>query len=388
MALADPSANPRPRRAFELLSAMGYSVDIASFAMSEDLNPQTHFEIPQGSTGCLQQFTKRCLALVGLAIIYLPLPIKYLEFTFLHRFNLVNLDLALAIASYDLIVVENIELLPLALRRRKNAKVIFDAREYYPLEFGNDLKFKLINAPLMRFLCDRYLKACDQIITVSLGLSQKYTREFGVHPVLIMSTPRAIDLAPSPVLEQSIRLVHHGAANPDRCLENMIDTMEQLDDRFSLDLYLTGNSKYINHLKRLASQNPRITFCEPVKFKDIVTMLNAYDIGLYLLEPTNFNTTHSLPNKFFEFIQARLMLAIGPSPAMANLVAHYGCGIVTRDFMPTSMAKLVNALTAADVSSYKLRSDIAAKQLNWECEGEKLKALIQSLTERNTVVES
>ncbi|MBD2231232.1 hypothetical protein [Phormidium tenue] len=358
---------------------MGYIVDIASFSMKEDLSPQRYYEISKGLAGFLHRFTKRCLAVINLAIIYLPIPISYFESILLRRFNLVTLDRALAIADYDLMVVENIEILPLALRRKKNAKVLLDAREYYPLEFGNSLKFKLINAPLMRFLCDRYLKACDQVITVSPGIAQEYDRKFCIYPALIMSTPKAIDLAPSPVLENRIRLVHHGAANPDRRLENIIDTMDYLDDRFSLDLYLTGNPRYITRLTQLASHNPRVVFQKPVNFAEIVAMLNAYDIGFYLLKPTNFNTRHSLPNKFFEFIQARLMLAIGPSPAMANLVAQYKCGIVAHDFTPASMAELLNVLTAADISQYKLRSNAAARELSWEHEGEKLKALVQSL---------
>jgi hypothetical protein len=380
LTLADPSSNPRPRRAFELLTSIGYEVDLASFAMEEDLNPQIHYVIPKGSRGPLHQFTKRCLTLASLPIIYFSILSRHLvEQILLYRFNLVNLDRDIATANYDLILVENIELLALALRHKKTAKVILDAREYYPREFENDLKFKILNAPLMTFLCDRYLRDCDQVITVSPGLVQEYNRQFKVYPALIMSMPQAVEISPSPVLNDQLRLVHHGAANPDRQLENMLDVVKHLDDRFSLDLYLTGNDKYINHLRQLASHTPHITFQKPVKFGDIITMLNSYDVGLYLLEPTNFNTRHALPNKFFEFIQARLMIAIGPSPAMADLVVQHGCGVVAHDFTPCSMAESLNALSADDIFSYKLRSEMAAQQLNWESESKKLEALAQSL---------
>ena len=53
---------------------------------------------------------------------------------------------------------------------------------------------------------------------------------------------------------------------------------------------------------------------------ELPRMANDYDVGLYLLPPTNFNQRYALPNKFFEFIQGRLAIAIGPSPEMAKLV--------------------------------------------------------------------
>ena len=37
----------------------------------------------------------------------------------------------------------------------------------------------------------------------------------------------------------------------------------------------------------------------------IVRTINQFDLGVYLLPPVNFNSAHALPNKFFEFIQAR-----------------------------------------------------------------------------------
>ena len=58
--------------------------------------------------------------------------------------------------------------------------------------------------------------------------------------------------------------------------------------------------------------------------RELVKEANAYDIGLYLLGEANANHRAALPNKFFEFIQARLALAIGPSPEMARIVNEYG----------------------------------------------------------------
>ena len=93
-----------------------------------------------------------------------------------------------------------------------------------------------------------------------------------------------------------------------------------------------------------------------------------YDIGFFYNEPLTFNLRHSLPNKFFEFIQARLAVAIGPSPDMAFIVNQYGCGIVASSFTVESMADSMNQLTSDHIDVMKKNADKAAKLLNYELE--------------------
>jgi hypothetical protein len=68
-----------------------------------------------------------------------------------------------------------------------------------------------------------------------------YEKNFGRKPHVIRSLPLS-----APDLNASNRaiewkMVHHGLANPDRQLEQMIEVMALVDKRFSLDFYLQGN---------------------------------------------------------------------------------------------------------------------------------------------------
>jgi hypothetical protein len=98
----------------------------------------------------------------------------------------------------------------------------------------------------------------------------------------------------------------------------------------------------------------------------ITTMANDYDIGVYSLPAVNFNTRHALPNKLFEFIQARLAVAIGPSPEMAEIVTRYGCGVVAKDFEPESLADELNRLDDTAIAHFKAASNAAAAELSAE----------------------
>jgi hypothetical protein len=73
-----------------------------------------------------------------------------------------------------------------------------------------------------------------------------------------------------------------------------------------------------------------------------------------------------LPNKFFEFVQARLAVAIGPSPEMERFVRQYGFGVVADSFEPRALAARIAALTPADIEAMKQRADVASRELHAE----------------------
>jgi hypothetical protein len=84
----------------------------------------------------------------------------------------------------------------------------------------------------------------------------------------------------------------------------------------------------------------------------------------------------ALPNKFFEFVQARLAVAIGPSPEMARLVRQYGFGVVSDSFDARELATRIAALTPKDIERLKHRSDSASAELNASRAGEIFTAAI------------
>ena len=174
-------------------------------------------------------------------------------------------------------------------------------------------------------------------------------------------------------------MLHHGVAQPARRLEQMIRVVELLDERFTLDLVLAGGDPgYRRRLVELASGEPRVRFPPTRPMHELVAAANGYDIGLYLLSPVSFNQRHALPNKIFEFIQARLAVAVGPSPEMARVVREHGVGVVADEFTPEAMAAALRGLEGAQVAAFKARSHAAADVLCAENNG----PLVLELVER------
>ena len=282
---------------------------------------------------------------------------------------------ALAGVQADLILANDIEALPLAVRLAGDTPVIFDAHEYAPRQFDNSLRWRVFLQPYRAYLCRAYIPRTAAMFTVCQGIADQYRRDTGVTPVVLTNAPEYHDIQPNLRSAGStdshesakIRMIHHGAASPPREIERMIAAMRHLDERFELDFLLVPGSKdYISHLEEMARPDPRIRFLPPVPMRELVRFSSGYDIGVFLVPPTTFNLRHTLPNKFFEFIQARLAVAVGPSPEMARIVEQNGCGVVAADFTPEALAAGLTGLDHAQIDRMKQNSDRIARQMSAE----------------------
>lgn len=274
--------------------------------------------------------------------------------------------------SFEVIIANDVESLPLAFALKGNAKIIFDAHEYAPRHFEDRLVWRIFFQPFNVYLCKKYIPLVDKMLTVGKGLANEYRVNFGVTPTIITNATWYCDIQPTQTLDR-IRLIHHGGSTPSRKLELMIEMMKYLDDRFTLDLMLivpqlasSKTSGYIDYLKKLAEGDSRIVFRPALKSNELIPFLNRYDIGVFLLPPINFNYANTLPNKLFDFIQARLAIAIGPTPEMKEIVESYNNGIVADDFTPKNLAQKLSRLTREELYQMKLRSNTAAQHLTAE----------------------
>lgn len=283
--------------------------------------------------------------------------------------------------KFDIILANDAYAWPVAFEIKADAFVICDAHEYAPKEFEDSFKWRLLFQKLSYYLCKTYLPKADKVITVGEEIAKEFVKEFGIpKPLVMMNTPPFFDIEPSPVIEGRIRMIHHGGAIRSRKIENMIEMMNYLDDRFELNLMLIkSDTGYLTELKQLAaSGGKKITFLTPIEMTKIVPYISQFDIGLYILEPNSFNNQFALPNKIFEFIQARLAIAIGPSPEMAHLVKKFNLGLIAETFLANSLAEKLNAITFLKIQIYKQNSRKAANELCYENELKKFDAILNT----------
>jgi hypothetical protein len=279
--------------------------------------------------------------------------------------------------------------LPLAAKasEKTGAHIILDLHEYAPLEWESRRYWKIFYKPMVDYLLRKYMPYVSKSVTVGEAIAERYFREYGFRPAVIMNTPRPID---TPAFQktnaEAIRLVHHGGAIRDRRLELMIQAVALADSRYTLHFMLIEMSRgYVSRLRTLAQRTApgRVFFHEPVPPVDIIRNLSEFDMGIYLLPLTDFNHSFALPNKFFDFIMAGLSVCVGPSPEMADITRAFGFGTVAQSFEPSEAARVLNGLTASEIDQMKMLSIEARNVLNADVEMGKLIALYTKLLGEN-----
>lgn len=270
---------------------------------------------------------------------------------------------------FDVIIANDTNTLPLAFKIKRDAKIVFDAHEYAPLEFEDSLYWRSFFQKYQTYLCKKYIPKVNAIITVGEFIAKEYEKNFGRKAEIITNAPH-FHAELSPVINNSdiIKIIHHGATFSSRKLELMIEAMKYLSQGYKLYLMLLKTDlNYYNKLKKMSEKYDNIEFLEPVKNEEVVKKINKFDIGLHIIAPTNFNNACAMPNKFFDFIQARLAVVVGPSPEMKKLVEEHSLGVVTNDFSPRSIANAIKSLKTEDIIRFKFN----AHKLSYEMSAEK-----------------
>lgn len=260
---------------------------------------------------------------------------------------------------------------PIAVRLKKEhgIRIVFNAHEYHPLEFEDLPGWLETEGKNYTELYRKYGHEFDLFINVCESIRLKCLEEFNLDSLVIPNAAFESKIPPSRNEQTPIRLIHHGALLPGRKIEKMISIVQEAGERFSLDIMVVPNPgamEYHQLLKDLCSKTSNVRLIEPVSFNEIVPFINQYDAGMYLLEPSNFNNFHALPNKLFEFIQAKLAIIVSPSPEMSRLVTNYRIGWVAADFSTGSMIDILKNLTLQDIQACKENTLKAAASENAE----------------------
>jgi glycosyltransferase involved in cell wall biosynthesis len=281
---------------------------------------------------------------------------------------------------YDLVVANDARALPLAFAAASGAPVLADMHEWAPEERATIRIWRLLVGPYMAALCGKYLPRTAAVTTVSSGLAGLYRDNYGVSPEIVRSAADFQVLEPSRVDPNLIRLVHSGTADPDRNILELIEAIDRLGDRFTLDLYLIEvPGGHIHVIRKKAETIPRVTLHAPVPPETLPRVLNQYDLGVFLFPLVTLSKLYALPNKFFDFVQARLGLVFSPAPEIDAYIGEYGLGLITAGTNADALVDALRDITADDVNRYKAAADRAARALSSERDSATQHALVARL---------
>lgn len=311
----------------------------------------------------------------------------------LRRFRSVALDApavkeALALLGgreFDIVVANEARALPVAFEVAGSPKVWCDLHEWAPAERTHVLSWRLLVAPFMHWMCAAYLPRVDAATTINTSIADMYADEFGVRPEIVRNArPFVPELSPTPLQDGLVRLVHSGGAVPGRNIEAIIEAVDVLGDGYSLDLFLIPSRQgdaYWQSLVERIDRSPRTTLHPAVAPDDLPAALNPYDLGIFLLPPHTPNHRLMLPNKFFDFVQARLGMVYGTSKETDRLITEHGLGVVTSGYSAEDLVAALRAMTPDLIRGYKAAADAIAEQMSSDADIETEEAILRRLTD-------
>lgn len=282
--------------------------------------------------------------------------------------------------QFDLILADDLDTVPLALSLAPRYGVHADIHEYWPGLHDESLVWRLSIGAYNSWLCKTYLPQARSMSTVSRGLIAEYRRKFGLESELVMNAAPFQDREPTPT-QSPMRIVHSGAALRNRSIHTMVEAMDGLEGQATLDLFLTPNDlSYLDELKTLVESRSNVTLNEPVPYAELADTLAGFDVGVHILPPIGFNNRNALPNKLFDFVQARLAVVVGPTPEMAEFVRRYKCGAVAPGFEAQDLTAVLKRLDPSEADSLKAASHVAAREVAADVEVDKWRAALIALT--------
>ncbi|WP_281746817.1 capsular biosynthesis protein [Helicobacter suis] len=369
---ANPLTSPRPYRIYKLLEGQHHlSIMGISKTPLESKNGTQIFTYPPYPK---RNFVQECK-------LYLDVLLKN-DHALIYTINRLKIIEVLNETNFDFIFCFDLVLLPIVLAYKKQAKVILDAREYYPDQDSSNIRWRYLFKGFFTRLVETYMPRCNHILSVSKGVQALYAKK-GIQSSVFYSMPFYHALTPTPTNPHKIQILYHGGASLNRSFEILKPMMEYLtqtlgDTRFSLTLMLVGTPARLKQLKQTLNME-QIRIIPPVEFKQIIPFSNAFDIGLYFSPPHNLNIKYAMPNKFFEYIQSRLALCVVPNFEMQAIIKRYEIGVVSQTSSPQDLAIALHQLRLEDITLYKQNTNQAAKELCAKQNQELLLKILQSL---------
>jgi hypothetical protein len=220
-------------------------------------------------------------------------------------------------------------------------------------------------------MLNNYFRNVNQVLTVSESHQEILWQKHKLQSSVILSLPNSSRQTFENSNDAFIRFVYYGLANKSRNLDKICKTFSKLEDKFSIDLYLSGDLKYISKLQRKFSKYSNIKIDKIETGKDIDVILLNYDAGI-LLYSKPWNALNALPNKFFKFISMNYMLIVLKGSEMGNKVESFENGITIKKFKIMTLKKIIDNLSINDINNFRYKSFTVSKNLIFENQSRQL----------------
>lgn len=281
----------------------------------------------------------------------------------------------------DILVSNDLDTLPANyfVSRLRSKEIVYDSHEYYTETP------ELVNRKLVQAIWKRIEKSLfpriKYIYTVNESIADLFINKYKVNVDVIRNVPYRQDYKKEksrselglPV-NKKIILLQGAGINIQRGTEEMIEAMKLIEDAVFV---IIGGGDVLESLKKQVVEmklEEKIMFIPKMPFKELYQYSVHADIAVTLDKDTNINYRFSLPNKLFDYIQARVPVLASNLPEIRKVVEQYKIGKIVDSHDQAELARAVNKMLSDQEQYEKWKENLrfASEELCWEREEEKL----------------
>lgn len=257
----------------------------------------------------------------------------------------------------------------------KRVSLVHDCHEYF--RGVPELNGRPFPSRIWKHIEDWIFPKLKAVYAVNESIANIYKNEYGGKIDVIRNVPFEFlgkiqkNHSLLPVPQDAKIILYQGSVNVDRGLEEAIAAMKFV--KTNVRLVIVGNGDVWMKLKQLSVQEKvtgKVIFTGEIPFQDLFQYTQLADIGLSIEKDVSINYHYCLPNKFLDYIQARVPVLISPLPEMQAIVEKYAIGEIIENHDPETLAgKFDSMLSDEDkLLFYKSNLEKAAADLCWEKE--------------------
>lgn len=254
--------------------------------------------------------------------------------------------------------------------RIKRIPLLYDSHEYF-----TGLP-ELVDRPFVRNvwkLIERtFLPQIQFSSTVCRPIAELYFRQYGVRMEVIRNVPWYRPSV-SVVRERKLHtIIYQGSINVGRGIENVIRALHFLPE---IHFIIAGDGYRrceIEQIVQAEGLTRQVQFAGRLLPEELYRQTIKADVGVSLEEYIGDNYYFALPNKLFDYIQARVPVLVSAFPAMKEIVDTYRIGLTTESQSPEHLASILQQMLYDEAlrCEWKVNLEKAAHDLCWEKEKE------------------
>lgn len=267
--------------------------------------------------------------------------------------------------------------------RRQGVPLVYDAHELVRHDGTQTRPARLAG----HLLEGCYARRAAAILTVSDSIAEVFSRRFPRRRVRVLrNVPEAAgSVSPSADVPAAIAglpngpiYLYQGVLTPHRPLVDLIDAVARL--RMGNVVFIGPAYEQTDDALRAyaASRHvaDRVLVLPPVDRAELPTITATADVGVILLDGRSRNQRFALPNKLFEYIQARVPVCAPALPEIDRVMREHAVGDT---YLPGDAADLARALLATPAATTPARLEAAAAAFVWENEKKVLLTVYREL---------